>query len=152
MEAERRSVKNSLIMKEVEILLAEQKNVSIYVRGGSMRPFLREGDKVTLIPACEQNVRKGMIVLARTSRGMVLHRVVKVRSNGEVLLAGDANAWQRELAEMGEVWGVVSDAYRQGRELELYSCRMYTAVCIWNLLRPLRGGLLKICEWWYKKR
>ena len=151
METEIWKVKNDLIMKEIKALLEAQKSVSIYVRGGSMRPFLREGDKVTLMPAGEWNIKKGMIVLARVHDRMILHRVTN-RKAGRICLMGDANARQRERVGIEDVWGVVSDAYRGGGEIELYSCRMCTAVWLWTLLRPLRGGLLRVYDWWEKKK
>jgi len=69
-----------------------------------MRPFLRDGDKVVLIPANIRNVKKGMIVLAQTSLGTVLHRVVSINSE-RVLLRGDANLCQLEQANIENIWG-----------------------------------------------
>ena len=150
MEVEECKMQTSLILMEVKALLEAQKKVAIYVRGGSMRPFLRDGDKVVLIPANIRNVKEGMIVLAQTSLGTVLHRVVSINSE-RVLLRGDANLCQLEQANIENIWGIVSDAYRKENELNLYSYRMYVAIRIWNWLRPLRGGLLLINDWWYKK-
>lgn len=151
MEVEECRMQTSLILMEVKALLESQKKVAIYVRGGSMRPFLRDGDKVVLMPANRQNMKKGMIVLAQTSQGIVLHRVVSIDSE-KVLLRGDANVCQLEQTNIENIWGIVSDAYRKENELNLYSCRMYVSIRMWNWLRPLRGGLLQINDWWYKKK
>jgi hypothetical protein len=61
------------------------------VRGGSMRPTLREGDEVLLAPAVELSPGDVVVVRLPGRSGTVLHRVVSLADAG-VVTRGDACA------------------------------------------------------------
>ncbi len=63
--------------------------MSLTLRGGSMHPFFREGDGVVVVPAEEQDIRKGDVVIGVAGDRLVCHRVVETRSGG-LVTAGDA--------------------------------------------------------------
>ena len=67
-------------LNAVSALIAEGREVTVPVRGGSMNPFLVDNrDCVLLVPVPER-LRRGDIVLFRRSSGQyVLHRIVAVR-------------------------------------------------------------------------
>jgi|GEM_PF-56433 len=133
----------NLFFKEVKALLDIKKRVCINVCGESMRPFLQNGDQVLLASADPGNVRRGNIVLAQTSCGIVLHRIVQLDREA-ILLAGDANAKQREQTVLKDILGVVTTAHRNGKDLGLYSLKKRLAALFWYAVRPFRGYLLKI--------
>lgn len=62
-----------------------------FQRGASMLPMLREGiDSVQIISPEGQDIKKGDVILYRRERGaFVLHRIVKVASDGSFVLCGD---------------------------------------------------------------
>lgn len=135
-------IPNELFFQEAKELLGEGKKVSLYVQGDSMRPFLRNGDKVLLTSATSRRIKKGAIVLARSSMGIVLHRVVRV-DEGSYLLAGDAHSKQVEKAFVVDVIGIVVGAHRYGKEIHFDSFYKRFLSFLWGVLRPFRGLLFK---------
>jgi hypothetical protein len=64
--------------------LARGEAVSLRVKGRSMLPWLREGEKVRILPAAGRRLHRGDIALYRREKGsLVLHRVVSVRRAAE---------------------------------------------------------------------
>lgn len=62
----------------------------ICVNGGSMRPALQPGDLALV--STRSGVSRGDIALVDApGRGLLLHRVVRVRDDGALRLKGDAN-------------------------------------------------------------
>jgi signal peptidase I len=80
----------------------------VRVGGMSMSPALRAGDLVMV--RRHARPRKGDIALVRAvGHGAVLHRVVEVSQDGEVVTRGDANPVDdREPASATEVEGIVT--------------------------------------------
>lgn len=111
---------------------ARGESVSFVVNSGSMRPFLRKGDIVSLAEAREY--RAGDIVLAKCEeikgssledgegspegarcRTCVLHTVM--RHEGETLiLAGTANIYRRERVRVADVAARVVSVARKARK------------------------------------
>jgi len=89
--------------------------VTLQVRGGSMKPLLRDGDWVGIAPA---EPVPGRIVLARAATGeLICHRVL-ARTPSGFLLAGDRSATAEERPR-DAVLGVVRWVSRQRRLLRL---------------------------------
>jgi len=83
-------------------LLAEGRPVSLGVRGGSMSPFIRNGQQVLLEPL-RSPPRPGEVVLRRApGRRLVLHRVVRVSAGG-VVTRGDAAPAEDPPAAPGDI-------------------------------------------------
>ena len=92
--------------------------------GGSMWPTIRPGEAITVEPATE--VRLKDIVLYRTERGVIGHRVVGIENrNGErVLLArGDADFGAGEPVAAEQILGKVVTVEREGCSIDLESRR-----------------------------
>ena len=106
--------------------------MSFVVNSGSMRPFLRKGDVVSLAEAREY--RAGDIVLAKCEAGQgspegdgegspegaqcrtcVLHMVMR-REGETLILAGAANIYQRERARVADVAARVVSVERKARK------------------------------------
>lgn len=85
-------------------MLAEGRAVRITARGGSMSPFIRDGDAV-LIEPLRTPPRPGEVVLGRAPGGaLALHRVVRCTPRG-VWTRGDATAVDDEPVAPGDVLG-----------------------------------------------
>src|SRR5690606_4529737 len=102
LEKDKIIVPNKFLFEQVLEYLKQGKQVTIPVKGRSMRPFLKEGDRVSLKPFDRKDLTKGIIVLAKVDDQMILHRVV--RYNKETIwLAGDGNLVQHELVDYAAV-------------------------------------------------
>ena len=110
-------INNDKLFDEIADLLARGRDVTITVRGGSMRPLLVDGrDRVTLRRPQPGGIRRGDVVLVRESGGggVVLHRVVR-RSGDSLVLQGDGNRVQTETAAVADVVGVAVSFTRRGK-------------------------------------
>ena len=120
----------------VEQMLQQGKEVEIAVKGQSMRPFLKHGEKVIVAPLTHHTLlKRGMIILARTADGTVMmHRIFRI-SGEQIVMKGDGNLYQTEYIKTNHILGIVSSVYRKGREVSLYTCpQRWTAWCWRNLL------------------
>ena len=135
------AVPNDAFLQEANGYLKAGKKVCINVRGTSMLPFLKDGDKVVLASGTRMPIRKGSIVLAHTHYGYVLHRVIRIKQDVFVL-AGDANARITETTVRTEVAGVVEEAYRNGLPLHINGFCKRSASRTWMLVRPFGAYIL----------
>jgi len=81
-----------LLAPLVRDLAADGRAVEIPVRGNSMRPMLRDGDRVRLASVTKMNVRLGDVVLRVEPSGTIIHRVVgwwPSREGWRILTKGD---------------------------------------------------------------
>jgi hypothetical protein len=131
------SLPNQSFFHQLKEFLDCGKAVTISVRGNSMIPFLKDGDKVLIIPGDGNLPKIGQVVLARTTFGVVLHRVVLIKG-GCLCLAGDANLVQIEEIKLSDVIGIVNAAYRSGKELDISSRRVFFTALLWYKVRPVR--------------
>jgi hypothetical protein len=80
--------------------------------GGSMIPWLRQGDTVTVKPV--ERCRPGDIVLWRRGDALTMHRVV-ARSKGHVITKGDALDHLDKPVAPGDILGQAVARERQGK-------------------------------------
>ena len=131
------------LMPEVGQLIREGKTVVLPVRGNSMRPFIQNGNDCVELHPLPPVLRKGDVVLARTSKGYyVLHRVTAI-SPDLLTLEGDGNISLRETCRPSDVlaraeW--VIDAHKERHSLLDRRARIKWRM--WYILRPLRRVLL----------
>lgn len=131
------------LMPEVGRLIREGKTVVLPVRGNSMRPFIQNGNDCVELHPLPPVLRKGDVVLARTSKGYyVLHRVTAI-SPDLLTLEGDGNISLRETCRPSDVlaraeW--VIDAHKERHSLLDRRARIKWKM--WYILRPLRRVLL----------
>lgn len=135
-------IANELYFKQVRESLSNGKLVTLPVKGCSMRPFLRDGDKVLLKAFERRNLAKGLVVLAKTDYGIVLHRVVDFNVD-QLQLAGDGNISQIEWVDFEDVFGVAIRRRRDGKDRELVSNWKLALGLVWYKMRPLRKLLNK---------
>lgn len=139
----RKEVPNDLILPQVRQVIREGYTATINVKGYSMRPFLEHcRDKVTLAPF--QTLRKGDAVLAEVAPGkFVLHRIVCIEGDA-ITLMGDGNLRGVEHCRYGDVAGVVTSYWRNGRTLSASNRWLRGSVVLWRGLLPVRRYLLFI--------
>ena len=139
-----RRVNNREWLGMAEQLLAEGRSVRLRVRGGSMRPFLRDGlDEVMLRPASPEQLRVGLIALARLSPDgrYVLHRIDRIEGE-TVCLQGDGNVGSGERCPASDVLATAELRIRRGRETSLICGQALRRARLWRRLRPFRRLLL----------
>lgn len=137
------TIPNDVFFEQIQVYLSAGKSVSFFVKGHSMRPFIHEGDKVTVKAIPLADLRNGMIALAHADQGYVLHRVVGIRADG-ISLAGDGNLSQIELIENSKLMGVVQKAFRGDAELPVCTSSSRMKGLIWYYVRPIRRIFRKI--------
>ena len=106
---------NEILLKEVRTLIADGHDVTLRVRGVSMRPFLEDRrDKIVLTRA--QDVKVGDAVLAEIAPGKyVFHRIVKIVGE-RVTLKGDGNIYGTEECGLADIvastkWFIRKECY-----------------------------------------
>jgi hypothetical protein len=103
-------------------LAAEGLYGELCVRGSSMRPLLRDGDRIRLLPSDATRVRVGDVVARGGSAGLIVHRVVgwwPTRQGWRLLTRGD-HAWRLDPPlRAEEVAGRVIARLRGGQEWRL---------------------------------
>ncbi len=115
-------------------------------RGGSMLPFIREGDLLTVAPLGHSPLRLGEIALYRCHGGALLaHRVIGRAHDPELLLIrGDASWGEVEQVRPEQLLGRVVALERLGRTRRLDTLWRRRAARLWHGLWPwsLRGYAL----------
>jgi len=113
-----RIISNALYFAEVQRMLDEGKEVRIRIKGGSMRPFIRDGDSVLLQTYRGESLLLGSNVLAKHNGKYVFHRYVG-KKNEQIVLAGDGNLVLREYISCTDIVAVASIHFPQNSALEI---------------------------------
>ncbi len=95
-----------------------ERPVAVEVHGGSMSPFIEEGDKVVVRRASKQDFLLGDLVVFMRGEELVVHRIVALRP-GRFLEMGDAQErgnWHSWPEETGRVLAVMRG---KGVEIDL---------------------------------
>lgn len=84
-------IANSVFFAQIEELIDSGEEVQLRIKGGSMRPWLRDGrSTVVLRRHKDEELRPGAIVLFRCGGRHILHRIIR-RDGERLTLAGDGN-------------------------------------------------------------
>ena len=144
------TLNNNLFFGEVERLLSDGEDVTIMVRGNSMRPLLRDGrDKVVVRCFCGENIALGDVMLFRYNGGYIMHRVVRIEGD-RIVFAGDGNYKRWEIAARRDVVARIVAVIRpSGRRVNFDSQRWRTLSTAWLVLpqivrRVILGVLRRI--------
>jgi hypothetical protein len=107
----------------VEELLREGYAVRFHASGWSMYPTIRDGETITVAPLGGSPILTGDLLLYRSGRSAVAHRVVRVASVSggptTLLLRGDAADSCDRPIDPGQVLGRLSGVERDGRTMPL---------------------------------
>lgn len=123
---------NKIFFAEVEELLKAGEQVTILVRGNSMRPLLRDGrDKVVLRRCTDADIKKGAVMLFHYRGTHIMHRVVKIEGD-VVIFEGDGNYKMQEVALRKDIVAVVEAVVRpSGRRIECRGRRWRMMSNLW---------------------
>lgn len=130
-------IPNEVFFEWAEQMLRQGQEIELSVKGQSMRPFLWDGEKVTVVPVQPQQTwQKGMIILAKVKGQVMMHRIFRLE-NGTILMKGDGNLLQTEQIHPCDVMGIAKWVHRNGKQLSLDSFSQRTASWFW------RNGLIR---------
>jgi hypothetical protein len=100
--------------------LRQGRAVRLVARGASMRPFLRDGEEIRIVPPPDGFPRSGEIVLIRTTGGAALHRVISVdEGNARIHTKGDGLAEADLPVPRSALIGCAEAVRRKGRWISL---------------------------------
>lgn len=124
-----RTISNSILFADINRIIDEGGKVTLRIKGHSMRPFLRNGrDDVVLNHIASEDIRQGMVVLFRHSKGHVLHRVRYIHGN-TFIMKGDGNCRTAEHATADDIIAYAEAVIRNGHTIAYRSLhwRLLTA-------------------------
>lgn len=134
---------NDKFLKEVRTLIAAGHDVTLRVRGVSMRPFLEDRrDQIVLTQPGV--VKVGDAVLAEIAPGKyVYHRIISIEGD-KVTLRGDGNVYGTEQCRLADVAAATKELIRKGRSYSAQgkAWRYYSA--LWPSWPFARRVLLKL--------
>lgn len=132
------------IVQLMEDTFAHGGGYQLTVTGTSMSPTLLPGrDRVRLISVKQRPFRKNDIVFARRQNGgYVMHRVIRIHSDGSCTLNGDGQVWTEEIYP-GDVLGVADAVCRKGTWISCDHPMYKLYVLCWAATRPFREILVK---------
>lgn len=136
---------NNVLLGEVERLLRNGTTVTIRTKGNSMLPFIvGERDSVVLVPYSERpNV--GDIALAHLNNNVyVLHRIISISENENVILMGDGNLKGTEYCQIKDLCGKSVIIIRKNKKVNTSSFIFILLSRIWRILLPCRRILLAV--------
>ncbi len=146
---------SKLLLDLTTELLRQGTTVRFRPSGRSMYPSICEGELITVEPVAPSDLKLGDIVLYRSERGLIAHRVVGTQRNqctaptqSSVLithyfLRGDASLCSDQPVEAHQILGRVIGVERNGRSVALAS----RGAKMWHKARRLASGLKGwICE------
>jgi signal peptidase I len=140
-----RVISNELYFAEVQRMLDEGKEVRIRIKGGSMRPFIHDGDSVILQIYRGDSLQLGSNVLARHDGKFIFHRYVG-KKNAQIVLAGDGNLVLREYVNSADIIAVASIHFPQNSTLEINLNHSWARLrgLGWYHIRLLRRVIAKL--------
>lgn len=135
----------------IEAMLQEGKNVKFTVSGNSMWPLIAHNrDSVLLSPCDNVKLKKGEIILFRSSIGhYVLHRISSVKKSGYIT-TGDGNLHRDAFVPMSNVIAKVTAVYRKGKTINCEKWTWKLTFRIWMALFPIRRHLFRL--WHYIRK
>ncbi len=130
---------SNLLLDLTTELLSRGNTVRFRPSGRSMYPSIREGELIPVEPVRASDVKLADIVLYRSERGPIAHRVVEIASRDSRVfrLQGDASLSCDQPVEAHRILGRVVGVQRSGRSVALAS----RGAKLWHRARRLASGL-----------
>lgn len=121
-----------------------QQHVAVPVTGGSMIPFLHNGDTVYLdLP--DTPLRKGDVVLYTRENGQyILHRIKKINKDGSFIMVGDAQQALERLPRRDMIHARVTSARHRGALIMPGQPRWWFYSHVWLAVVPVRHRLMSL--------
>lgn len=110
----------------------------LFPKGTSMMPLLRQGrDSVGLVELPIKLKKHDIILYKRKNGQFVLHRIIKINNNGELLLCGDNQTNIESDIYQDDVLALVSCVYRGEKRYDVTKKRMKIYETVWCFM-PFR--------------
>ena len=137
---------NSNLLKLSSDLLEMETSIRFQAKGFSMRPFIQDGDLITVSPLLNYSIKVGDVVLYKTAddRAIVHRAIRKTRKDNRTIffIKGDAAFGQPEKVNAARVLGRVTAIERNGRKRKL-DTKLYRIICLFF------AGLSPFSRWIY---
>lgn len=137
---------NSNLLKLTRHLIKRRVSIRFRAKGISMRPFIQDGDLITVSPLLNSSVRVGDVVLYKTADDRVIaHRMIQktIKDKKTVFyIKGDATFGQPEKVDTKRVLGRIAAIERNGRKRKL-DTKLY------RIIGLLFAGLSPFSRWIY---
>lgn len=117
--------------------LASGRSFTFTARGASMRPYLRDGDVVTLAPL-RRRPRLGEVVLLDVGPLGLVHRVVGLAPGGRVCVKGDALPVIDGWFDVSAILASAVEVRRGGRPVRVGGLDAVTISVVGGLARRVR--------------
>ena len=137
---------SELLREACAALLRGGQLVRFRATGLSMDPTIRDGDLLTVEPVDLGAVRPGEILLYRTARGVIAHRLVRCEAGETQLLyvlRGDASGTCDPPVGYGDVLGRVTSLRRRRRSRSLTNPLTMRWQVTWAAARRLARAALR---------
>jgi signal peptidase len=106
-------------------LLRRGIRVRFAAKGQSMQPVIRDGEVITVIPVAAAEVKRRDILLYRTPRGLIAHRLVGIKRHQGLAavftLRGDATCTCDAPVQAEQILGKVVSVQRGNRDIDMAS-------------------------------
>lgn len=123
-------------------ILSKGSYLRFQAHGGSMSPFIRDGDVLEIKPAEVSEIKLGDVIFYRIESRVAAHRVIKrVSRNGKVSLVtkGDSSPTSDEPLHAEDLLGKVVTVERNGLSLSLDTRLSRLINLLWAKISPFSG-------------
>ncbi len=130
---------SNLLLDLTTELLSRGTTVHFRPSGRSMYPSIREGELITVEPVVASHVKLADIVLYRSERGLIAHRVIEIASRDALVfrLRGDASLSCDKPVAAEQILGRVVGVKRSDHSIALAT----PGAKAWHKARRLASGL-----------
>ncbi len=121
----------------------------VIVNGGSMRPFLRTGQRLVFTRACRKKLRPGDLVVfkSRFQEKLIIHRIRCLQRKGDdlkLLTRGDNVGKSDGWTDISQIMGVAVATVKDGRVQEIRSIALRAGLVLAPLIFRLRELLIPV--------
>ena len=128
--------------KTVEQVIAERGSYMTNTLGSSMRPLFKTHRDAVILTRPDREIRKYDVVLYKTERGYILHRVIGIK--GDTLVIRGDNTFKKEYVKASDVFAYMTAFNRKGKRREITDTSYLLYSRLWNFIYPLRFVLSKL--------
>ena len=133
---------NHLLLDLSTELLGRGKRVRFRAPGRSMYPTIRENEAITVEPVAPQDVKVGDIILYRSEKSVVAHRVIQIQRGEDktfrFILREDTWGTLDEPVQAEQILGKVVSVERAGRNIDPYGMRAKVRLMVHTIASRLK--------------
>lgn len=109
---------SSIVPETLRNILIDEKTIGLIVKGASMLPYLKEGDRVWIQKAEWDCLRVGDLLAFEQNHGIFTHRLIK-KTSRVLLTKGDNNLFADSFLTPHQILGKVIGFERMGKYYSL---------------------------------